>query len=120
MWSLKDLQTRWNLSQVMQMIDVYTKFAYEEAAIPVIPGRKSTVTYTIEALMGDRPQLQLMNVGGLNYHEVNGGNVQVPESIGPVSASKAKGQLKTLSRVVNQLRQLRLVVLEIQGQRRKP
>lgn len=48
------------------MIDVYTKFAYEQAAIPVIPGRKSRVetfaganrTYTIEAMMGDRKALQ--------------------------------------------------------------
>lgn len=52
--------------QAMQMIDVYTKFAYEQAAIPVIPGRKSRVetfaganrTYTIEAMMGDRKALQ--------------------------------------------------------------
>lgn len=52
--------------QAMQMIDVYTKFAYEQAAIPVIPGRKSRVetfaganrTYTIEAMMGDKKALQ--------------------------------------------------------------
>ncbi|KAM3218833.1 proline-tRNA ligase, chloroplastic/mitochondrial isoform X1 [Capsicum annuum] len=52
--------------QAMQMIDVYTKFAYEQAAIPVIAGRKSRVetfagastTYTIEAMMGDRKALQ--------------------------------------------------------------
>ncbi|MFS7932057.1 putative proline--tRNA ligase [Helianthus anomalus] len=52
--------------EAMQMIDVYTKFAYEQAAIPVIPGRKSRVetfagadrTYTIEAMMGDRKALQ--------------------------------------------------------------
>jgi prolyl-tRNA synthetase len=52
--------------QAMQMIDVYTKFAYEHAAIPVIPGRKSKVetfaganrTYTIEAMMGDKKALQ--------------------------------------------------------------
>lgn len=50
----------------MQMIDVYTKFAYEHAAIPVIPGRKSRVetfaganrTYTIEGMMGDKKALQ--------------------------------------------------------------
>ena len=48
------------------MIDVYTKFAYEQAAIPIIAGRKSKVetfagaskTYTIEAMMGDRKALQ--------------------------------------------------------------
>lgn len=52
--------------QAMQMIDVYTKFAYEQAAIPVIAGRKSRMetfagaskTYTIEAMMGDRKALQ--------------------------------------------------------------
>ncbi|KAJ0042288.1 hypothetical protein Pint_17517 [Pistacia integerrima] len=49
-----------------EMIDIYTKFAYEQAAIPVIPGRKSKAetfagaskTYTIEAMMGDRKALQ--------------------------------------------------------------
>lgn len=48
------------------MINVYTKFAYEQAGIPVIAGRKSRVetfagasrTYTIEAMMGDRKALQ--------------------------------------------------------------
>lgn len=52
--------------EALQMIDVYTKFAYEQAAIPVIVGRKSKVetfagaskTYTIEAMMGDRKALQ--------------------------------------------------------------
>lgn len=52
--------------EALQMIDVYTKFAYEEAAIPVLAGRKSKVetfagastTYTIEAMMGDRKALQ--------------------------------------------------------------
>ena len=48
------------------MIGVYTKFAYEEAAIPFIVGPKPKVetfagaskTYTIEAMMGDRKALQ--------------------------------------------------------------
>lgn len=48
------------------MIEVYTKFAYEHAAMPVVVGRKSKVetfaganrTYTIEAMMGDRRALQ--------------------------------------------------------------
>ncbi|KAL0452472.1 UNVERIFIED_CONTAM: Proline--tRNA ligase, chloroplastic/mitochondrial [Sesamum latifolium] len=52
--------------EALQMIDVYTKFAFEQAAIPVIAGRKSKVetfagasrTYTIEAMMGDRKALQ--------------------------------------------------------------
>ncbi|KAL0403165.1 UNVERIFIED_CONTAM: Proline--tRNA ligase, chloroplastic/mitochondrial [Sesamum radiatum] len=54
------------INQALQMIDVYTKFAFEQAAIPVIAGRKSKVetfagasrTYTIEAMMGDRKALQ--------------------------------------------------------------
>ncbi|XP_074578195.1 proline--tRNA ligase, chloroplastic/mitochondrial-like [Curcuma longa] len=52
--------------EALQMIDVYKKFAYEQAAIPVIAGRKSRLetfagaarTYTIEAMMGDRKALQ--------------------------------------------------------------
>ncbi|GMP70316.1 hypothetical protein CsSME_00029214 [Camellia sinensis var. sinensis] len=52
--------------EALQMIDVYTKFAYEQTAIPVIAGRKSKVetfagaskTYTIEAMMGDQKALQ--------------------------------------------------------------
>ncbi|KAJ7969897.1 Proline-tRNA ligase-like protein [Quillaja saponaria] len=52
--------------EAIQMIEIYTKFAYEQAAIPVIAGRKSKVetfagatrTYTIEAMMGDRKALQ--------------------------------------------------------------
>ncbi|KAL9265093.1 Proline--tRNA ligase, chloroplastic/mitochondrial-like protein [Drosera capensis] len=50
----------------LQMIDLYTRFAYEQAAIPVIAGRKSKAetfagaskTYTIEAMMGDKKALQ--------------------------------------------------------------
>ncbi|XP_078430852.1 class II aaRS and biotin synthetases superfamily protein [Wolffia australiana] len=52
--------------EALQMIDIYTKFANEVAAIPVVMGRKSKVetfagasrTYTIEAMMGDRKALQ--------------------------------------------------------------
>ncbi|PON97002.1 Proline-tRNA ligase, class IIa, archaeal-type [Trema orientale] len=52
--------------EALQMIEVYTKFAYEQTAIPVIAGRKSKVetfagadrTYTIEAMMGDQKALQ--------------------------------------------------------------
>ncbi|CAD5171979.1 unnamed protein product [Musa acuminata subsp. malaccensis] len=52
--------------EALQMIDVYKKFSYEQAAIPVIVGRKSRAetfagairTYTIEAMMGDRKALQ--------------------------------------------------------------
>ncbi|KAK9147433.1 hypothetical protein Scep_006190 [Stephania cephalantha] len=52
--------------EALQMINIYEKFAYDQAAIPVITGRKSKVetfagasrTYTIEAMMGDRKALQ--------------------------------------------------------------
>jgi prolyl-tRNA synthetase len=53
-------------AETRQMVDVYTDFARNEAAIPVIPGRKSDsekfagadVTYSLEALMGDGKALQ--------------------------------------------------------------
>ena len=52
--------------ETRQMLDVYTDFAVREAAIPVIPGRKSAAerfagaeeTYSIEAMMGDGKALQ--------------------------------------------------------------
>ena len=53
-------------AETRQMLDVYTDFAVNEAAIPVIPGRKSDAerfagadrTYSIEAMMGDGKALQ--------------------------------------------------------------
>jgi prolyl-tRNA synthetase len=53
-------------AETMQMLDVYTDFAVNEAAIPVIRGRKSNQerfagalrTYSIEAMMGDKRALQ--------------------------------------------------------------
>ncbi len=52
--------------ETKQMLDVYTDFAVNEAAIPVIPGAKSDaekfagadITYSIEAMMGDGKALQ--------------------------------------------------------------
>src|SRR5712672_2052858 len=48
------------------MLDIYTDFAVNDAAIPVIPGKKSDAekfagadaTYSIEAMMGDGKALQ--------------------------------------------------------------
>jgi prolyl-tRNA synthetase len=48
------------------MVEVYREFAMEQAAMPVIVGRKSRMetfagairTYTIEGMMGDRRALQ--------------------------------------------------------------
>ncbi|KAK1404270.1 hypothetical protein POM88_003875 [Heracleum sosnowskyi] len=56
--------------EALQMIYIYTEFAYEQAAIPVIAGQKSKVeifaggakTYTIEAMMGDRKALQARTI----------------------------------------------------------
>jgi prolyl-tRNA synthetase len=52
--------------ETRRMLDVYTDFAVNEAAVPVIPGRKSAAerfagadqTYSIEAMMGDGKALQ--------------------------------------------------------------
>src|SRR6204780_674806 len=52
--------------ETRQMLDIYTDFAVTDAAIPVIPGRKSASerfagadqTYSIEAMMGDGKALQ--------------------------------------------------------------
>jgi len=54
------------VEETKQMLDVYTDFAVNDAAIPVIPGAKSDsekfagadVTYSIEAMMGDGKALQ--------------------------------------------------------------
>ncbi|MGH9543378.1 MAG: proline--tRNA ligase [Terriglobales bacterium] len=53
-------------AETLQMLDIYADFALREAAIPVIPGRKSAAerfaganeTYSIEAMMGDGKALQ--------------------------------------------------------------
>ena len=53
-------------AETRQMLDIYTDFAINDAAIPVIPGKKSDaekfagadVTYSIEAMMGDGKALQ--------------------------------------------------------------
>jgi prolyl-tRNA synthetase len=52
--------------ETLQMLDTYTDFAVNDAAIPVIPGKKSDAekfagadtTYSLEAMMGDRKALQ--------------------------------------------------------------
>jgi prolyl-tRNA synthetase len=54
------------VEETRQMLDAYTDFAVNDAAIPVIPGAKSDaekfagadVTYSIEAMMGDGKALQ--------------------------------------------------------------
>jgi prolyl-tRNA synthetase len=54
------------MEETRQMLDIYTDFAVNDAAIPVIPGAKSDaekfagadLTYSIEAMMGDGKALQ--------------------------------------------------------------
>jgi len=54
------------MAETLRMLDVYRDFAETEAAIPVIPGRKSDAekfagavqSYTIEAMMGNKWALQ--------------------------------------------------------------
>jgi len=53
-------------AETLRMLNVYTRFAIEDAAVPVVPGRKSekekfagaSKSYTIEAMMGDTRALQ--------------------------------------------------------------
>jgi prolyl-tRNA synthetase len=53
-------------AETRRMLDVYTDFAVNEAALPVVPGRKSetekfagaVASYSIEAMMGDTKALQ--------------------------------------------------------------
>jgi len=53
-------------AETLQMLDVYADFARNEAAVPVVPGRKSNTerfagavrSYSIEAMMGDTRALQ--------------------------------------------------------------
>jgi len=52
--------------ETLRMLDTYTRFAIDDAAVPVIPGRKSPTekfagavhSYSIEAMMGDTKALQ--------------------------------------------------------------
>ena len=52
--------------ETLQMLDIYSRFAIDDAAVPVIPGRKSQGekfagakhSYSIEAMMGDTRALQ--------------------------------------------------------------
>lgn len=52
--------------ETRRMLDIYTDFAVNDGAVPVVPGRKSesekfagaVTSYTIEAMMGDKRALQ--------------------------------------------------------------
>lgn len=100
-------------NEAIQMINVYTKFAYEQAGIPVIAGRKSRVetfagasrTYTIEAMMGDRKALQAgtsHNLGqnfsrafGTQFADENGQRLHVWQTSWAVSTRFVGGIIMT-------------------------
>jgi prolyl-tRNA synthetase len=54
------------MEETRRILDIYTRFAVDEAAVPVIPGRKSDTekfagavsSFTIEGMMGDTKALQ--------------------------------------------------------------
>ena len=70
--------------ETLQMLDVYTDFAVNEAALPVIPGRKSEKerfagavrSYTIEAMMGDKRALQSGTSHNLGQNFAKAFNIQ--------------------------------------------
>lgn len=59
-------------AETLQMLNIYAEFSENEAAVPVIRGRKSAseklagaqYSYSIEAMMGDRRALQ----AGTSHH----------------------------------------------------
>ncbi len=54
------------MEETLRILEIYTRFAVDDAAVPVIPGRKSETekfagavnSFTIEAMMGDTKALQ--------------------------------------------------------------
>ncbi|KAF2600838.1 hypothetical protein Bca4012_049197 [Brassica carinata] len=99
--------------EAKQMIEIYTRFAFEETAIPVIAGRKSKLetfagadtTYTIEAMMGDRKALQAgtsHNLGqnfsrafGTQFQDENGERQHVWQTSWAVSTRFVGGIIMT-------------------------
>src|SRR5436305_5087684 len=71
-------------AETRQMLDVYTDFAVNEAAVPVIPGAKSPSekfagalhSYTIEAMMGDKRALQSGTSHNLGQNFAKAFNIQ--------------------------------------------
>ncbi|CAF1898628.1 unnamed protein product [Brassica napus] len=99
--------------EAKQMIEIYTRFAFEETAIPVIAGRKSKMetfagadtTYTIDAMMGDRKALQAgtsHNLGqnfssafGTQFQDENGERQHVWQTSWAVSTRFVGGIIMT-------------------------
>jgi prolyl-tRNA synthetase len=70
--------------ETLRMLETYADFAMNEAAIPVIPGRKSAaekfagaaMSYTIEAMMGDTRALQSGTSHNLGQNFAKAFNIQ--------------------------------------------
>jgi len=70
--------------ETRQMLDIYADFAVNEAAVPVVPGRKSESekfagavrSYTIEAMMGDTRALQSGTSHNLGQNFAKAFNIQ--------------------------------------------
>ncbi|MBV9232135.1 MAG: proline--tRNA ligase, partial [Chloroflexi bacterium] len=76
--------------RTLQMLEVYRAFAEEDAAIPVVVGRKSENekfagalrTYSIEAMMGDGKALQSGTSHNLGHNFAKGFNIQFLDADG--------------------------------------
>ena len=70
--------------ETLRMLNIYVDFAQNEAAIPVMPGRKSESekfagalrTYSIEAMMGDKRALQSATSHNLGQNFAKAFNIQ--------------------------------------------
>ena len=71
-------------AETLQMLDIYTDFAENDAAVPVIRGRKSASekfagalrSYSIEAMMGDKRALQAATSHNLGENFARAFNIQ--------------------------------------------
>ncbi|MDR3572648.1 MAG: proline--tRNA ligase [Anaerolineaceae bacterium] len=70
--------------ETLRILDVYSRFAIDDAAVPVIPGKKSQIekfagalrSYTIEAMMGDTRALQSGTSHNLGQNFAKAFNIQ--------------------------------------------
>ena len=81
-------------AETRQMVDVYTDFAMREAAIPVIPGRKSDaekfagadITYSLEAMMADGKALQFCTSHNLGQNFAKAFEIRYLDKTGVLAA----------------------------------
>src|SRR6266705_1196973 len=77
-------------AETRQMVDVYVDFAMKDAAVPVIPGRKSEaekfagadVTYALEAMMGDGKALQFCTSHNLGQNFAKAFEIRYLDQLG--------------------------------------